>query len=51
MDGNDTISKILGYSVNTIYAYRSKIRGKSILEKDAFDQAVMNISSTKPPEE
>lgn len=48
---NDTISKILGYSVNTIYAYRSKIRGKSMLEKDVFDQAVMNISSTKPPEE
>ncbi|MFK8165439.1 MAG: DUF6377 domain-containing protein [Lewinella sp.] len=48
---NDTISKILGYSVNTIYAYRSKVRGKSTLEKDAFDQAVMNISSTKPPEE
>ena len=48
---NDTISKILGYSVNTIYAYRSKVRGKSTLENDAFDQAVMNISSTKPPEE
>jgi hypothetical protein len=48
---NDTISKILGYSVNTIYAYRSKVRGKSLLEKDAFDHAVMNISSTKPPEE
>ncbi|WP_020566901.1 DUF6377 domain-containing protein [Neolewinella persica] len=48
---NDTISKILGYSVNTIYAYRSKVRGKSLLEKDAFDQAVMNISSTKAPEE
>ncbi|TXF83081.1 hypothetical protein FUA23_21675 [Neolewinella aurantiaca] len=43
---NDTISKILGYSVNTIYAYRSKVRGKSFLEKDAFDKAVMDISST-----
>lgn len=45
---NDTISKILGYSVNTIYAYRSKVRGKSSLDKDAFDQAVMEISSTDP---
>lgn len=43
---NDTISKILGYSVNTIYAYRSRVRGKSPLEKEAFDQAVMEISST-----
>lgn len=48
---NDTISKILGYSVNTIYAYRSKVRGKSMLEKEAFDLAVMTISSTKPPQE
>lgn len=46
---NDTISKILGYSVNTIYAYRSKVRSKSSLDKEAFDQAVMGISSTKPP--
>jgi hypothetical protein len=45
---NDTISKILGYSVNTIYAYRSKVRGKSLLDKDTFDRAVMEISSTKP---
>jgi predicted negative regulator of RcsB-dependent stress response len=45
---NNTISKILGYSVNTIYAYRSKIRGKSLLDNDAFDQAVMEISSTDP---
>lgn len=43
---NDIISKILGYSVNTIYAYRSKVRGKSSLEKEAFDRAVMAISST-----
>jgi hypothetical protein len=46
ISNNDTISKILGYSVNTIYAYRSKVRGKSHLDKDAFDQAVMAISST-----
>jgi len=43
---NDIISKILGYSVNTIYAYRSKVRGKSPLDKDVFDEAVMGISST-----
>ena len=48
---NDTIAKILGYSVNTIYAYRSKVRGKSMLEKDTFDAAVMSISSTTKPAE
>lgn len=45
---NDTISKILGYSVNTIYAYRSKVRGKSQLDKELFDRSVMEISSTDP---
>lgn len=44
---NDVIARILGYSVNTIYAYRSKVRGKSPLDNDAFDAAVMNISSGK----
>lgn len=43
---NDIIAKILGYSVNTIYAYRSKVRGKSRLDKEAFDGAVMGILST-----
>lgn len=46
---NDTIAKILGYSVNTIYAYRSKVRGKSSLHKETFDKAVMAISSTQVP--
>ena len=40
---NDTIAKVLGYSVNTIYAYRSKVRGRSPLPKEAFDEAVMSI--------
>lgn len=46
---NETIARILGYSVNTIYAYRSKVKGKSPLDNDAFDAAVMQISSTPPP--
>jgi len=46
---NDIIARILGYSVNTIYAYRSKVRGKSALDKEAFDAAIMNISSEDAP--
>ena len=45
---NDTIAKILGYSVNTIYAYRSKVRGRSELDKEAFDRAVMAIGASGP---
>lgn len=44
---NEVIARILGYSVNTIYAYRSKVRGKSPLDNDEFDAAVMSISSEK----
>lgn len=46
---NDVIARILGYSVNTIYAYRSKVRGKSPLGNDAFDAAIMRIDSQSPP--
>lgn len=42
---NEVIARILGYSVNTIYAYRSKVRGKSPLDNDAFDAAIMQINS------
>ncbi len=44
---NEVIARILGYSVNTIYAYRSKVRGKSPLGNEEFDAAVMRISSEK----
>lgn len=46
---NDIIARILGYSVNTIYAYRSKVKGKSPLDNEAFDMAVMDISSGSLP--
>ena len=42
---NDTIAKILNYSVNTIYAYKSKVRNKSALDSDTFDSAIMSIRS------
>lgn len=42
---NDIIAKILNYSVNTIYAYKTKVRNKSLLNSDDFDEAIMNIQS------
>lgn len=42
---NDTIAKILNYSVNTIYTYKTKVRNKSILDSDDFDKAIMEIQS------
>jgi hypothetical protein len=44
---NETIARALGYSVNTIYTYKTKIRNKSILSTDDFDAAIRNIQSVK----
>lgn len=45
ISNNHTISEIHDYSVNTIYAYKTKIRNKSLLSSDEFDKAVMRIKS------
>ena len=35
---NEKIAQILGYSVNTIYAYKTKIKKKSIVSSAVFDE-------------
>jgi hypothetical protein len=42
---NDRISKILGYSVNTIYSYKNRIKTKSILQNDEFEDRIMEIEA------
>lgn len=42
----EKIAKILGYSVNTIYAYKTRIRNKSLLPNDEFDLKIMEIKTT-----
>jgi hypothetical protein len=44
---NDTekISHILEYSVNTIYNYKARIKGKSIISNDEFEDAIMAIKA------
>ncbi|MGM5469097.1 DUF6377 domain-containing protein [Flavobacteriaceae bacterium LMO-SS05] len=44
---NDKIAQILGYSVNSIYAYKSKIRNMSIIENENFDQKLIDITTIK----
>jgi tetratricopeptide (TPR) repeat protein len=34
----EKIAQILNYSVNTIYTYKTKVRNKSLVSKDEFDQ-------------
>jgi hypothetical protein len=44
---NDTekIAHILEYSVNTIYNYKARIKGKSIISNDEFEDAIMAIKA------
>lgn len=40
---SNRIAHFLGYSLATIYNYRSKMRNKAIGDKDTFEQEVMNL--------
>ena len=40
---NDKIAKILEFSVNTIYAYKTKIKNKSIVPNEEFEKKIMAI--------
>ena len=40
---NDKIAKILNYSVNTIYAYKTRVKNRAIIPNDEFERRMMNI--------
>jgi tetratricopeptide (TPR) repeat protein len=40
---NEKIAKILEYSVNTIYTYKTRIKNKSLVHNDEFEQKIMQI--------
>lgn len=40
---NEKIAKILEYSVNTIYTYKTRIKNKSTVDNDAFEERIMQI--------
>ncbi|TWI95580.1 hypothetical protein JN11_04319 [Mucilaginibacter frigoritolerans] len=42
---NDRIAKLLGYSVNTIYSYKNRIKNKSFVANDEFDNHIMAIEA------
>jgi tetratricopeptide (TPR) repeat protein len=44
---NEIIAQILGYSVNSIYAFKTKIRNNSIVNKDDFDQKLLKNTTLK----
>jgi tetratricopeptide (TPR) repeat protein len=42
---NEKIAKFLNYSVNTIYTYKTKIKNKTIIDRESFDQKIMDIKA------
>jgi len=42
---NEKIAQILNYSVNTIYTYKTKIRNKSLVSNDEFDQKLFHSTT------
>lgn len=42
---NEKIAQILEYSVNTIYAYKTRIKNKSIVPNDEFEARILEIHS------
>jgi tetratricopeptide (TPR) repeat protein len=44
---NETIGKILNYSVNTIYTYKTKVKNKSFIPNDEFEHSIMLIKAVK----
>jgi hypothetical protein len=41
----EKIARTLGYSVNTIYSYKNRVKSKSILPNDQFEQKIMQIKT------
>lgn len=40
---NEKIAKILDYSINTIYNYKARVKGKSLLPNEEFEKKIMQI--------
>jgi hypothetical protein len=41
----EKIAKILDYSVNTIYTYKTKVKSKSVLPNEEFERKIMEIKT------
>ncbi|PRY11643.1 hypothetical protein CLV24_11089 [Pontibacter ummariensis] len=48
INDHEQIAKILEYSVRTIYNYKTKVKNRSIISNDEFEQKVMEIRAIEP---
>jgi hypothetical protein len=42
---SEKIAKILDYSINTIYSYKARVKSKSIIPNEVFEQKIMEIET------
>jgi DNA-binding NarL/FixJ family response regulator len=42
---NEKIAKILNFSINTIYSYKNRIKKRSIVPNNEFEERIMDIKS------
>jgi hypothetical protein len=40
---HEKIAKILGYSLTTIYTYKTRIKAKALISSEDFDKKILNI--------
>jgi hypothetical protein len=45
INDSEKIAKILDYSINTIYSYKARIKSKSIVPNEEFEQKIMEIQT------
>lgn len=43
---SEQISRILGYSINTVYAYKTKVKNRSFLPNEVFEARVLAIQAS-----
>lgn len=46
IDDSERISRILGYSINTIYTYKTRVKNRSILPNEEFEAQVRVLDAT-----
>lgn len=50
IDESERIANFLNYSVNTINTYKTKVKNKSIVPNEQFEQRILEIKSVNPDE-
>ncbi|RZK31987.1 MAG: tetratricopeptide repeat protein [Hymenobacter sp.] len=45
IDDGEQISQMLGYSINTIYTYKTRVRNRAIIPKEEFDARIKAIEA------